>query len=110
MYVIGIDAGGTKTVCQLADDRRPRDRRSATWRREPAGMGELEVEKVLYEVMQEALGESAIVPAAICLGIAGVDRPEDGRVVARNHAPDRVQGADARRQRRAGRARGGRAR
>jgi len=43
--------------------------------------GELEVEKVLYEVMEEALGKHDVTPAAICLGIAGVDRPEDARVM-----------------------------
>src|SRR4051812_49764674 len=44
-------------------------------------MGELEVEKVLHDVMEEALGDRDIVPAAICLGIAGVDRPDDARLV-----------------------------
>src|SRR4029077_7321198 len=44
-------------------------------------VGELEVEKVLHEVMEEALGEHDVIPAAICLGIAGVDRPDDARVV-----------------------------
>jgi N-acetylglucosamine kinase-like BadF-type ATPase len=32
--------------------------------------------------MAEAIGHRGIVPAAICLGIAGVDRPEDSIVVA----------------------------
>ena len=31
--------------------------------------------------MEEAIGERTIVPAAICLGIAGVDRPDDAAVV-----------------------------
>ena len=44
-------------------------------------MGELEVEKVLHEVMEEAIGDRDVVPAAICLGIAGVDRAEDAAVV-----------------------------
>src|SRR4029079_10955142 len=45
--------------------------------------GELEVEKVLHDVMEEALGDRAgLVPAAICLGIAGVDRDDDARVVS----------------------------
>src|SRR3712207_7071857 len=33
--------------------------------------GELHVEKVLHEVMEEAIGDRQTVPAAICLGIAG---------------------------------------
>lgn len=81
MHVLGIDAGGTKTVCQLADGdgvvlaeaRRGGANLQAT--------GELEVEKILHEVMEEALGDHDVIPAAICLGIAGVDRPEDAGVV-----------------------------
>jgi len=80
-HVLGIDAGGTKTVCLLADDQ---GRVIAESRRGGANLqavGELEVEKVLHEVMEEAMGNRAIVPAAICLGIAGVDRPDDSAVV-----------------------------
>jgi N-acetylglucosamine kinase-like BadF-type ATPase len=81
-FVLGIDAGGTKTVCQLADDT---GAVLAEARRGGANLqasGELEVEKVLHDVMEEALGDRAgLVPAAICLGIAGVDRDDDARVV-----------------------------
>jgi N-acetylglucosamine kinase-like BadF-type ATPase len=80
-HVLGIDAGGTKTVCLLADDQ---GRVVAEARRGGANLqavGELEVEKVLHEVMEEALGDGTITPAAICLGIAGVDRPDDSTVV-----------------------------
>ena len=80
-HVLGIDAGGTKTVCLLADDR---GHVVAEARRGGANLqavGELEVEKVLHEVMEEALGDGTITPAAICLGIAGVDRPNDSAVV-----------------------------
>jgi N-acetylglucosamine kinase-like BadF-type ATPase len=81
IHVLGIDAGGTKTVCLLADDS---GRVVAEARRGGANLqavGELEVEKVLHDVMEEALGDRAIVPAAICLGIAGVDRPDDSAIV-----------------------------
>jgi N-acetylglucosamine kinase-like BadF-type ATPase len=77
MHVLGIDAGGTKTVCLLADDR---GRIVAEARGGGANLqaaGELEVEKVLHHVMEEALGDRDVRPAAICLGIAGVDREED---------------------------------
>jgi N-acetylglucosamine kinase-like BadF-type ATPase len=81
MHVLGIDAGGTKTVCLLADKR-------GTILSEGRGpganlhaAGELAVEKVLHEVMEEALGERDITPAAICLGIAGVDREDEARTV-----------------------------
>ena len=81
MHVLGIDAGGTKTVCQLADEH---GEVLAEARRGGANLqaaGELEVEKTLHDVMEEALGDSDIRPAAICLGIAGVDRPDDARVM-----------------------------
>ena len=43
--------------------------------------GELEVEKVLHGLMNEAIGDRDIRPDAICLGIAGVDRPDDAAAV-----------------------------
>lgn len=84
MYVLGIDAGGTKTVCLLADGE---GRVLAEARGGGANLqahGELEVEKVLHHVMTSALAGSAADegrPAAICLGIAGVDRPQDAEAV-----------------------------
>jgi N-acetylglucosamine kinase-like BadF-type ATPase len=81
MHVLGIDAGGTKTVCLLADEQ-------GTILAEARGpganlhtAGELVVEKVLHEVMEGAIGDRAIAPDAICLGMAGVDRDEEWRVV-----------------------------
>ena len=80
-HVIGIDAGGTKTLCQLADA-------SGTVIAEARGpganlqaSGELQVEKVLHSLMEQAIGDRPIVPAVICLGIAGVDRPDDAEIV-----------------------------
>jgi len=81
MHVLGIDAGGTKTVCQLADGG---GEVLAEARRGGANLqavGELEVEKVLHDVMEEAIGDLDVRPAAICLGVAGVDRPDDARVM-----------------------------
>src|SRR3990172_6464602 len=81
LHVLGIDAGGTKTVCLFADEH---GRVLAEARRGGANLqavGELEVEKVLHDVMEEAIGPSDIRPAAICLGIAGVDRPDDSALV-----------------------------
>src|SRR3954451_9135752 len=80
-HVLGLDAGGTKTVCLLADvtghvissARGPGANLQA--------QGELEVEKVLHEVMESAVAGRPIVPAAICLGIAGADRPDDAAVM-----------------------------
>lgn len=81
MHVLGIDAGGTKTVCLLADE----SGRVLGEARGPGAnlqaAGELEVEKVLHHVMETSLGDRGARPAAICLGIAGVDREDDARTV-----------------------------
>jgi len=81
MHVLGIDAGGTNTVCQLADER------GALLAEGPGpganlhAAGELEVEKVFHEVIEAAIGDRAITPSAVCLGIAGVDREDETRTV-----------------------------
>ncbi len=82
IHVLGLDAGGTKTVCLLANEEGTVLASARGGGANLQAAGELAVEKVLYEVMEEALGDRALVPAAICLGIAGVDRPDD-RVVIR---------------------------
>ena len=78
------------SVWMRAEPRRsacwPTSRATSSPRRAAAGanlqaVGELEVEKVLHDVMEEAIGDRPIVPAAICLGIAGVDRPNDSAIV-----------------------------
>jgi N-acetylglucosamine kinase-like BadF-type ATPase len=81
MHVIGIDAGGTKTVCLLADGEGRILSSARGGGANLQGAGELQVEKVLHETMEEAIGSRDIVPAAICLGIAGVDREEDHAIV-----------------------------
>jgi N-acetylglucosamine kinase-like BadF-type ATPase len=83
MHVLGIDAGGTKTVGLLADE----DGTIVSSARGPGAnlqvAGELEVEKVLHHVMDTALdGRHDIWPRAVCLGIAGVDREDDARIVS----------------------------
>jgi len=81
MPVLGIDVGGTKTVCLLADD----DARVLALGREEGanlqGAGELALEKVLHLVMESTLTGTGVIPSAICLGIAGVDRAADEAVV-----------------------------
>jgi N-acetylglucosamine kinase-like BadF-type ATPase len=80
-HVIGIDAGGTKTVCLLADENGV----ILSQARGPGAnlhiAGEAGVSRVLRRVMGEALGRSGIKPAAVCLGIAGVDRDDEARTV-----------------------------
>lgn len=78
-YVVGIDAGGTKTVGLLADET---GARIAEARGPGANLqthGELEVEKVFDQIL-ETLGRERPI-AAVCLGIAGVDRPHDEAVI-----------------------------
>ena len=81
MHVLGIDAGGTKTVCLLADDA---GHIVAEGRGPGANFhtaGDLDLERVLRQVIDQAIGDRRIVPAAVCIGIAGVDRePEACRV------------------------------
>jgi N-acetylglucosamine kinase-like BadF-type ATPase len=68
-------------VCLLADEE---GRIVAETRGGGANLqsvGELEVEKVLHGVMEAALADRAVTPDAICLGIAGVDRPKDAETI-----------------------------
>ena len=81
IHVLGIDAGGTKTVCQLADEAGTLLAEARAAGANLQAVGELQVEKVLHQVMEDAIGVREIVPDAICLGIAGVDRPDDAAVV-----------------------------
>ncbi len=80
MHVLGIDAGATKTVCLMADEH---GRVLAEARGPGANLAvsdELRVEKVLHGVMEEASRGLEEAPAAVCLGMAGVDRAEDERM------------------------------
>jgi len=81
MHVLGIDAGGTKTVCLLADDTG----RIVGEGRGPGAnfhtSGELDLERVLRQVVDQAMGDGEIVPAAACIGIAGVDREPEAALV-----------------------------
>lgn len=81
MHVLGIDAGGTKTVCLLADADGHVLCEARAGGANLQAAGELGVEKVLHQVMDDAIGDRLVRPAAICLGIAGVDRPADTAAV-----------------------------
>ena len=75
MFVLGIDAGGSKTVCLLADGD-GEVRRSA---RGPganlAVLGELEVEKVLYELMEQVLTDEETASLEQRAAKNRIDRP-----------------------------------
>ena len=81
IHVLGIDAGGTKTVCQLADEEGNVLAEARGGGANLQAVGELELEKVLHQVMEEAIGDRSVIPSVICLGIAGVDRPDDATIV-----------------------------
>src|SRR4051812_17269374 len=81
MYVLGIDARATQTMCLLADERGLIVSEARGAGANLHSSGELAVEKVLHEVMERALADRAVTPSAICLGIAGVDRQHDERTV-----------------------------
>lgn len=78
-HVIGIDAGGTKTVGLLADETGKVLREARAGGANLHLDGELAVEKILYQVI-DALDAPAPV-AAVGLGIAGVDRPEEKELI-----------------------------
>jgi N-acetylglucosamine kinase-like BadF-type ATPase len=80
-HVLGIDAGGTKTRALLADEA---GRVLGGSRGGGANLrthGELEVEKVLHAVVEQAEAEAGVRADGVALGIAGADRPEDHAVL-----------------------------
>ncbi len=78
-YVLGIDAGGTKTVGLLADETGHVVRESRGGGANLVAHGELGVEKALYQVL-DALDSPEPV-SAVCVGMAGVDRPDQKEII-----------------------------
>lgn len=78
-HVIGIDAGGTKTVGLLADASGAVVREVRDGGANLLVHGELAVEKILHQVI-ESLDPPGPVAAA-CLGMAGADRPDEKRLL-----------------------------
>lgn len=79
--MLGIDAGGSKTVAWLADQD---GRVLGEGRGSGANLhsaGELATEKALYEVIHGALGDRSAMPEVVAVGMAGMDRPDDEAVV-----------------------------
>ena len=79
--MLGIDAGGSKTVALLAtlDGGVVAEGRAggANLRTH----GELVVEKTLHDVIDQVLDGRTERPVAVCLGIAGVDRLDDAATI-----------------------------
>lgn len=78
-YVVGIDSGGTKTVGLLADETGQVLAKARGGGANLVIHGELAVEKVLYQVIEDLESPGPI--EAICLGMAGVDRPEERELI-----------------------------
>src|SRR5437667_2990061 len=81
MHVLGIDVGGTKTVCLLADERGAVVAESRGPGANLHAAGEKTLERVLHQVVAAATDGRSVVPDAICLGIAGVDRQHEADTV-----------------------------
>ena len=74
-YVIGIDAGGTKTVGLLDDETGKVITKARGAGANLVVHGELAVEKVLHQVIEDLDPPEPV--AAVCLGMAGVDRDKE---------------------------------
>lgn len=81
MHVLGIDAGGTKTVALLADAKGHILSEGRAGAANLHTEGELEVEKILHTVIDRATDGREVTLGAVCLGIAGVDREDDARII-----------------------------
>ena len=80
-YVLGIDAGGTKTRALIADETARVVGGALGGGANLRTHGELEVEKVLHAVIEDARADAPATPEAVALGIAGADRPPDEAVL-----------------------------
>lgn len=83
-YVIGIDGGGTKTLGAIADDQGNIIAQYEVGSTNPHSNPMDVVRANLQELTTHLLGKAGATPEdvkAICLGMAGVDRPEEKPVV-----------------------------
>ena len=78
-YVIGIDAGGTKTVGLLADETGKVITKARGAGANLVVHGELAVEKVLHQIIEDLEAPEPV--SAVCLGMAGVDRDEERELI-----------------------------
>src|SRR5262245_26605147 len=77
--IVGVDAGGTKSVGVVSDES---GHVLKTVRGAGANLhlhGELATEKALADLLDELCPDER--PEALCLGMAGVDRPGEDQVV-----------------------------
>lgn len=77
--IVGVDAGGTKTTGVVSDETGRILRHARGTGANLHLHGELAVEKVLADILDELCPEER--PEALCLGMAGVDRAGEEQVV-----------------------------
>lgn len=111
-YVLGIDGGGTKTLCYLADTGGRILGRGESGPSNFQAVGRQEAAKSLNAAVHQALGEYGISVSqvsTVCLGMAGVNKPGDkeiarilleqtgygGRMIIENDAVIALAGATA---------------
>ncbi|MEP6769450.1 MAG: BadF/BadG/BcrA/BcrD ATPase family protein [Acidobacteriota bacterium] len=80
-HVLGIDAGGTKTRALLADASGNVLASATGSGANLRTHGELEVEKVLHALVEEAEAGGSVRADALAVGIAGADRPDDHAIL-----------------------------
>lgn len=81
MQVLGLDAGGTKTVCYLADESTQVLAEARGPGAHLTNAGVRGVDAILREVMTTVLRGRPRELAAVCLGMAGVDRAGEAAIV-----------------------------
>jgi len=85
-YVLGIDGGGTKTVCVLMDDTGKILGRGTGGASNYQSVGVEAAIQSIHSAIYKAVNESlqsieTITIKAICLGLAGVSRPADIQII-----------------------------
>jgi N-acetylglucosamine kinase len=81
MQLIGLDAGGSKTVCYLADEHGNVISQARGPGAHLPSAGPHGVESILRHVIGDALSGRQPTIAGACLGMAGVDRPGEAAIV-----------------------------
>ena len=86
-YVLGIDGGGSKTVCVLMNDKRQilghGEAGSSNYQTVGIETAKFSIESAIYQAIieKEKIEKEKIQIDAICLGLAGVGRSKDVEIV-----------------------------
>jgi glucosamine kinase len=81
MRVLGLDAGGTKTVCYLSDERCAVLAEARGPGANLTAAGAQGVAKILAQVIGEVLRSRPGDVTSLCVGMAGVDRPHEAALI-----------------------------